>query len=255
MSPRSIGSQRYTNLLTKMRSWSSSEGIMLVPSTFTGWYRKMMMNAEIASEMMRSRSHTASTGVLRLRDGPGALPGSLYDGSLPPSAILILILIRNLRLPERLLREIAYGTTGVSPVEADLATAVKTGGDARRSTYSRGCAPAQARVTIAERGSVPYVQACIHLGVRVHRDPDGVGTVGSPAGGPGRAGLQLRAAAQGKEASTHPAQGKSVGGERAVPVSDPCLRAGGQDSERDPSAALLLLLRPRHGSQQSAQLL
>src|SRR5438309_3369662 len=105
MSPRSIGSHRYTNLLTKMRSWSSSEGIMLVPSTFTGWYRKMMMNAEIASEMMRSRSHTASTGVLRLRDGPGALPGSLYDGSLPPSAILILILIRNLRLPERLLME------------------------------------------------------------------------------------------------------------------------------------------------------
>src|SRR6201984_3409509 len=119
----------------------------------------MMMNAEIASEMMRSRSHTATTGVLRLRDGPGALPGSLYDGSLPPSAILILILIRNLRLPERLLREIAYGTTGISPVEADLAPAVvKTGGDARRSRYSRGCAPAPARVIISERGSAPHSQ-------------------------------------------------------------------------------------------------
>src|SRR5437016_4429514 len=252
MSPRLIGSHRYTNLLTKMRSWSSSEGIMLVPSTFTGWYRKMMMNAEIASEMMRSRSHTASTGVLRLRDGPGALPGSLCDGSLPPSAILILILIRNLRLPERLLMERRASRPSK---RTSLPPWLKTGGDARRSTYSRRMRPAQARVTIAERGSVPYVQACIHLGVRVHRDPDGFGAVGSPAGGPGRARLQLRAAAQGKEASTHPAQGKSVGGERAVPVSDPRLRAGGQDSERDPSAALLLLLRPRHGSQQPAQLL
>src|SRR5579864_6290809 len=63
MSPRSIGSQRYTNLLTKMRSWSSSEGIMLVPSTFTGWYRKMMMKAEIASEMMRSRTQTTNPAM------------------------------------------------------------------------------------------------------------------------------------------------------------------------------------------------
>src|ERR1700686_1390309 len=31
---------------------------MLVPSTFTGWYRKMMMNAEIARKMMRSRTQT-----------------------------------------------------------------------------------------------------------------------------------------------------------------------------------------------------
>src|ERR1700739_2610615 len=31
---------------------------MLVPSTFTGWYRKMMMNADMAREMIRSRSHT-----------------------------------------------------------------------------------------------------------------------------------------------------------------------------------------------------
>jgi len=29
---------------------------MLVPSTFTGWYRKMMKNAETASEMITSRS-------------------------------------------------------------------------------------------------------------------------------------------------------------------------------------------------------
>src|SRR5437660_5168618 len=41
----------------KMRSWSSSEGIMLVPSTLTGWYRNTMMNAEIPREMIRSRTH------------------------------------------------------------------------------------------------------------------------------------------------------------------------------------------------------
>jgi hypothetical protein len=38
---------------------------MLVPSTFTGWYKKIMMKAEIANEMTRSRSHTAKTGTLR----------------------------------------------------------------------------------------------------------------------------------------------------------------------------------------------
>src|SRR5207245_10215171 len=122
-------------------------------------------------------------------------------------------------------REIAYGATGVSPVEADLATTmVKTGGDARRSTYSRRMRPGSGSGYNSWTRIRPYVQACIHLGVRVHRDPDGFGAVGSPAGGPGRARLQLRAAAQGKEASTHPAHGKSVGEERAVPVSDPRLR-------------------------------
>src|ERR1700691_77073 len=35
---------------------------MLVPSTFTGWYRKIMMNAEIASETSRSRAQIATTG-------------------------------------------------------------------------------------------------------------------------------------------------------------------------------------------------
>jgi len=33
---------------------------MLVPSTFTGWYKKMMMNAEMAREMTRSRSQHPS---------------------------------------------------------------------------------------------------------------------------------------------------------------------------------------------------
>jgi len=41
---------------------------MLVPSTFTGWYRKMMIKAEIVSEMMRSRNHTENMGTVRERN-------------------------------------------------------------------------------------------------------------------------------------------------------------------------------------------
>src|SRR5208283_2529067 len=44
----------------KTRSWSWRVGIMLVPSTLTGWYRKMMKNAETASEMSTSRSQPES---------------------------------------------------------------------------------------------------------------------------------------------------------------------------------------------------
>src|SRR5271167_3774443 len=44
----------------KTRSWSWSVGIMLVPSTLTGWYRKMIKNAETASEMSTSRSQPES---------------------------------------------------------------------------------------------------------------------------------------------------------------------------------------------------
>src|ERR1700726_4093626 len=46
---------------------------MLVPSTFTGWYRKMMMKAEIAREMMRSRTQTPIPAPRRA--GP-AVPGT-----------------------------------------------------------------------------------------------------------------------------------------------------------------------------------
>src|ERR1700679_3041764 len=42
---------------------------MLVPSTFTGWYRKIIMNAEIASETSRSRAQIATTGSGCASDG------------------------------------------------------------------------------------------------------------------------------------------------------------------------------------------
>ena len=35
---------------------------MLVPSTFTGWYKKIMIKAEIAREMIKSRSQTDRIG-------------------------------------------------------------------------------------------------------------------------------------------------------------------------------------------------
>src|SRR5512135_1717656 len=57
----------------KMRSWSSSPGIMLVPSTFTGWYRKMMMKAEMASEITRSRTHAESKGRPQVGGGGRAV--------------------------------------------------------------------------------------------------------------------------------------------------------------------------------------
>ena len=50
---------------------------MLVPSTFTGWYRKMMMKAEIASEMIRSRTQTPIP-VPRRTAAVGAASGALY---------------------------------------------------------------------------------------------------------------------------------------------------------------------------------
>src|SRR6266850_8132093 len=53
-----MGSKRYTNLLMKMRSWSESSGAMLVPSTFTGWYRKTMMTSAKPMAMSKSRVQT-----------------------------------------------------------------------------------------------------------------------------------------------------------------------------------------------------
>src|SRR5690242_19400530 len=46
----------------KMRSWSSRPGIMLVPSTFTGWYRKMIIKADMPREITRSRTQLVITG-------------------------------------------------------------------------------------------------------------------------------------------------------------------------------------------------
>src|SRR5215472_14689051 len=42
----------------KMRSWSESSGAMLVPSTFTGWYRNTMITSARPMAMSRSRVHT-----------------------------------------------------------------------------------------------------------------------------------------------------------------------------------------------------
>src|SRR5436309_2047173 len=50
---------------------------MLVPSTFTGWYRKMMMKAEIASEINRSRSQMPKP--VRRRKGLARTTGSATE--------------------------------------------------------------------------------------------------------------------------------------------------------------------------------
>jgi len=50
---------------------------MLVPSTFTGWYKKMMMKQEMASEMIRSRNQTDSTMV---REGAERIAAPSWTG-------------------------------------------------------------------------------------------------------------------------------------------------------------------------------
>src|SRR5229473_8117256 len=42
----------------KMRSWSESSGAMLVPSTFTGWYKKTMITSARPMAISRSRVQT-----------------------------------------------------------------------------------------------------------------------------------------------------------------------------------------------------
>src|ERR1700694_2112555 len=42
----------------KMRSWSESSGAMLVPSTFTGWYKKTMITKARPTAISRSRVQT-----------------------------------------------------------------------------------------------------------------------------------------------------------------------------------------------------
>src|SRR5271168_3194263 len=46
---------------------------MLVPSTLTGWYRKMMMNVDTTTDTTRSRSHDCIT--------PPCLCGGLFSAS------------------------------------------------------------------------------------------------------------------------------------------------------------------------------
>src|SRR5712692_271412 len=45
----------------KMRSWSLSSGDILVPSTFTGWYRKMMMTMAKPTAKSTSRAQLRSS--------------------------------------------------------------------------------------------------------------------------------------------------------------------------------------------------
>src|SRR3954469_3671311 len=64
----------------KMRSWSCKPGSMLVPSTFTGSYRKMMKKNEMAMEMMRSRTHVLSPRARHTDCFAACFCGSGCDG-------------------------------------------------------------------------------------------------------------------------------------------------------------------------------
>src|ERR1700722_11847202 len=67
-----MASNRYTNLLMKIRSWSESSGAMLVPSTFTGWYKKTMMTSAKPMAISKSRVHTRISWRKESRDGGGS---------------------------------------------------------------------------------------------------------------------------------------------------------------------------------------
>src|SRR5208337_817475 len=56
--------------------------------------------------------------------------------------------------------------------------------------------------------------------------------------------LQCWAAREGHEAAADPRPGPALGRGCAVSISDPCVRAGGQDSSGFAPATVLLLLRP-----------
>src|SRR6266705_4719994 len=71
----------------KMRSWSTRDGIMLVPSTFTGWYKNMITAMAISTLNERSRSQAR---VARVVDSDvssvGGISGSILttiDGRKP----------------------------------------------------------------------------------------------------------------------------------------------------------------------------
>src|SRR5437870_8912345 len=71
---------------------------MLVPSTLTGWYKKIMMNAEIASDMTRSRSQTEKTGKPRGGTGEGLLTWAVGELVGLASSVMLPLIIR-IRVP------------------------------------------------------------------------------------------------------------------------------------------------------------
>src|SRR6185503_16021507 len=84
VSPRTMSDRpkRYTNLLMKMRSSLTSAGVMLVPSTLTGWYRNRMTTMAITTLTERSRNQEIA---LRAVEG-GGVTGGLIGGTLTAGA-------------------------------------------------------------------------------------------------------------------------------------------------------------------------
>ncbi len=67
--------------------------------------------------------------------------------------------------------------------------------------------------------------------------------------------FQSRATPEGNRATANPRQGPALGQQRSVSVPVACLRVSCENPQCYLSTALLLLLRPRHGTQEPAQLL
>src|ERR1700730_11210494 len=65
-------SHSYTSLLMKICSCSESSGAMLVPSTFTGWYKNTMMTSAKPMAISKSRVHTRISWRKESSDGAGS---------------------------------------------------------------------------------------------------------------------------------------------------------------------------------------
>src|SRR5205807_6415286 len=77
----------------KMRSWSESSGAMLVPSTFTGWYKKTMITSARPIAIRRSRVQTRIS--LRRECGGAGRPAALAsERSLLALAVIWLAVTR-----------------------------------------------------------------------------------------------------------------------------------------------------------------
>src|ERR1700687_708523 len=212
----------------------------------------MMMKAEIAREMMRSRTQTPIPAPRRTEVVVTGTQAASVGGVGAPASPAEL---GSVNVPG--MRSLLY-TEPVSVAAGCIARPQIA--QCPPSITSTALSP---RVTITQReetNDTPYIpeQDCLPQPDRSLPLPgnhfERIGRMGRAAGGRRHPGVQCRTSAQRDETASHSDQGRPLGRRRAGSLPDARLRTGGEDSQRDPPAALLLLLRS-HGPQQPAQLL
>src|SRR6266567_5147362 len=204
----------------------------------------MMMKAEIASEMIRSRTQTPSPVPI--------CAGTVDPGSEPAPAIAVDVTV----WPDELGSEsvpdmLSYCIQNRSSCQW-IACDLRLGTTADASS-SRTSSLLRRMVTITAREDIPRTSneaPSISEQNRVPQpDPgvplpghsDHVGPVGLAAGRRRRPGLQRRTSTQRDEAASPPDQGRPLGSRRPESLPDPRLRARCEAPKRASPATLLLL--------------